>query len=227
MRTRIIAITALLIMIAMPAMAEVWTFGDSATHWDGWGTWSENKKDVIGIPDFSGGEATISGGNTLQGVSFFFSVDQYQNLYSSLTSGDLFINTDDDNAWNYVVRLNSDLTASVYEFEKSYTDRTAYKLAFANGDYRDYHPAWAKVWGEAIATGTWSGMPGLDANSDGIITISGLNISFDKLTLSYTVSCANDVVMADSFSQTPIPGAVWLLGSGLLGLIGMRRRARA
>ena len=29
------------------------------------------------------------------------------------------------------------------------------------------------------------------------------------------------------YSAVPIPGAVWLLGSGLLGLIGIRRRSRA
>lgn len=30
-----------------------------------------------------------------------------------------------------------------------------------------------------------------------------------------------------SISQVPIPGAVWLLGSGLVGLIGLKRRKRA
>lgn len=34
-------------------------------------------------------------------------------------------------------------------------------------------------------------------------------------------------VNAVSISSTPIPGAVWLLGSGLLGLVGIRRRRSA
>lgn len=227
MRTRIFILTMLFIMMSMPAAAAVWSFEDTVTHWDGWGTRSENKKDVIGMPDILGGEAIVSQGNTLQGVNFFFNVNQYQSLYPSLSSGDLFLNTDDDNAWNYVVKLNSDLTASVFEFEKSYTNRYAYDKGFAEGDYRDNHPAWGRVWGAAVASGTWSGMPGLDANNAGTISIAGLNINFDKLTIGYTVSCANDVIMADTFSKTPIPGAVWLLGSGLLGLIGLRRRIKA
>ncbi|MGE4294023.1 MAG: hypothetical protein AB7E32_17685, partial [Desulfovibrio sp.] len=174
-----------LALSALPAQADVWTFEDTVTHWDGWGTLQENNKDVIGMPDISGGEAVVSG-NTLQSVSIFFTVDQYQNLYSSLSSGDLFVNTNNDSTWDYVVKLNSDLTVSVYEFNKSYTDHTAYQLAFySGGDYRDNQPAWAKVFGEAIATGTWSGMPELDGSNSGTITIAGLNITFDSLTLGY------------------------------------------
>ena len=217
----------LFILSALPAQANVWTFGDDVNNWDGWGTYKENKLDVIGIPDLTGGEATYSG-NTLQSVSFFFTVDQYQNLYPNLSSGDLFVNTDNDSSWNYVIKLNNDLTASVYDFQKSYTDPNAYELGFySGGDYRDNHPAWGIVSGDAIASGTWSGMPALNGGTTGTITIAGLNIDFDSLTLGYTVSCANDVIMTDALSKTPIPGAVWLLGSGLLGLIGLRRRVKA
>lgn len=228
MRTKTFLIAVLFVLMAMPAMADVWTFGDTVNNWDGWGTYKENKLDVIGIPDITGGEAIVTG-NSLQGVSFFFTVNQNQNLYPNLGSGDLFINTDNDNAWNYVVKLNNDLSASVYEFQKSYTDtNNAYELGFyAGGDYRDNHPAWGNVSGSAIASGTWSGMPDLNGGTTGTITIAGLNLNFDTLTLGYTVSCANDVIMADTFSKTPIPGAVWLLGSGLLGLIGLRRRNKA
>ena len=40
-----------------------------------------------------------------------------------------------------------------------------------------------------------------------------------NLGLQYTLS-ANEMVI----SAIPIPGAVWLLGSGLIGLVGIRRR---
>ncbi len=35
----------------------------------------------------------------------------------------------------------------------------------------------------------------------------------------------NDIVLVFTAHPTPIPGAVWLLGSGLTGLVAMRRRA--
>lgn len=32
------------------------------------------------------------------------------------------------------------------------------------------------------------------------------------------------VVLSDEYSPTPVPGAVWLLGTGLVGLVGLRRK---
>ncbi|MBW1644914.1 MAG: PEP-CTERM sorting domain-containing protein, partial [Deltaproteobacteria bacterium] len=34
----------------------------------------------------------------------------------------------------------------------------------------------------------------------------------------------NSVTVSFNGSQVPVPGALWLLGSGLLGLVGIRRR---
>ena len=36
----------------------------------------------------------------------------------------------------------------------------------------------------------------------------------------------NDMIVKVSYVPTPIPAAVWLLGTGLLGLVGIRRRNR-
>lgn len=230
MRTLLtLALMAVFALSALPAQAETWTFEDQYTHWSGWGTHRENRKDVIGVPDFTHGTATVVD-NTLQEVNFFFTADKFEDSYNSLTTGDLFVNTDNDKAWNYLVRLNNDFTADVYNFEVGYTDKFfKYINGRSDGDYRDNHPAWGNVWGqEALYSGTWSGMPEFPgAGNVGEISIAGLNIDFDQLTLSYTVSCANDIMAADTFSKTPIPGAVWLLGSGLLGLIGLRRRNRS
>jgi hypothetical protein len=59
-------------------------------------------------------------------------------------------------------------------------------------------------------------------------TLNYFAFSSDSLISSVTFHDAgNDGYAVDNISTaTPIPGAVWLLGSGLLGLIGLRRRTR-
>jgi len=49
-----------------------------------------------------------------------------------------------------------------------------------------------------------------------------MGLSPDALGYHWTQGCGNDVVEGG----VPIPSAVWLLGSGLIGLIGIRRRFR-
>ncbi|QJB55313.1 VPLPA-CTERM sorting domain-containing protein [Pseudodesulfovibrio sp. zrk46] len=51
----------------------------------------------------------------------------------------------------------------------------------------------------------------------------GFNDSNNGVDLDYD----DFVIVARKTSATPIPGAVWLLGSGLVGLVGLRRRANA
>ncbi|MGE4291665.1 MAG: hypothetical protein AB7E32_05580 [Desulfovibrio sp.] len=71
-----------------------------------------------------------------------------------------------------------------------------------------------------VLTDAWT-IPGLNLTLDAGTLIIGFNDSgspdadFDDLILAATPTNA-----------TPIPGAVWLLGSGLLGLVGLRRRNR-
>ncbi|MBN2808381.1 MAG: VPLPA-CTERM sorting domain-containing protein [Deltaproteobacteria bacterium] len=46
---------------------------------------------------------------------------------------------------------------------------------------------------------------------------------YGNLSLNISVGVAND---DDNIGAVPIPGAIWLLGSGLLGMVGMRRRKK-
>jgi hypothetical protein len=51
------------------------------------------------------------------------------------------------------------------------------------------------------------------------------SISGGKITeVAYTDTFRTDAKVTYSYTATPIPGAVWLLGSGLVGMIGLRRK---
>jgi len=72
---------------------------------------------------------------------------------------------------------------------------------------------------------------GTDDNGDGIPG-SLWDDSFGEayFTLSGTLTMSSDadnVVNAEMFNPVPVPAAVWLFGSGLIGLVGMARYKKA
>nr|WP_320191367.1 VPLPA-CTERM sorting domain-containing protein [uncultured Desulfobacter sp.] len=66
---------------------------------------------------------------------------------------------------------------------------------------------------------TESGWTELSEYSDDFI-----DMSYDGTYLSATVSSLGIYAVVGKTSTVPVPGAAWLLGSGLLGLAGLRRR---
>ena len=48
-----------------------------------------------------------------------------------------------------------------------------------------------------------------------------LGLTLDEFTTHFTMECGNDNLMGHA--QVPIPGSLLLLGTGLLGLAGIRR----
>ena len=76
-----------------------------------------------------------------------------------------------------------------------------------------------------------SSNPAFDSENDwfsaGIITFGEDFSFFDLEVMDYDCGLGIFETVSGRFSATPIPGAVWLLGSGIVGLAGLRRRMKA
>ena len=88
--------------------------------------------------------------------------------------------------------------------------------------------------GDYIATGTGGTLTltGSDHFILGISTDGGSSWSADTSVISqgansYTVNFSDGSVLEVDVRVVPVPAAVWLFGSGLLGLIGIARRKTA
>lgn len=67
------------------------------------------------------------------------------------------------------------------------------------------------VWKYSSSTSTWA-------------SLSPADLAYDGTYASFTVSDLSDYAITGTSTPTPIPAAAWLLGSGLMGLAGMRRK---
>lgn len=63
-------------------------------------------------------------------------------------------------------------------------------------------------------------------NSPSSYTLWGLSYNTSLQQENYGIPNVDGEVTITPEATTPIPGAVWLLGSGLMGLVGIRRRQR-
>ncbi len=103
-----------LFLCASIAQAKTIEFGDTNNYWPGWGNGStDDTKDTIGIPNFTGGEAVIGDDGYLKSLKFNYTSDKSwaPNYWWVVSPGDLFINiilSEQDTNWDYLVDLLAD-----------------------------------------------------------------------------------------------------------------------
>lgn len=246
-----ILVLALFIFLIGPANATTVPFGDGTIYWSGHGNGTNDTEDVVGIPNITGGNYTITG-SVLQSITFKYTgTGTATSLWHDLVPGDLFIDTDADGTWDYVA-VNGSGTAE--------NDWNLYHITTALGAGTDAYIMAQETGPEYLRGGTvtWASVglqPRIDhpvgieldqlGLQDGSVHFDGWkNLGYDGQPLEstftftdgleassdwifgWTVNCGNDVIYEHGTSEAPIPGAVWLLSSGLLGLIGVRRRSR-
>jgi len=144
-------------------------------------------------------------------------------------SGDIFFDVGDD-GWDYAIRLNfSDMTYEVFDVTEAYLIPVTESInrpqsnPYKFGSNAVELPDWA---------GSFSFSSGLSDAETGFLgdnhyMISGFDLGFlagqGEFLVKFTMSCGNDNLKGVG-EVVPLPGAIWLLGSGLIGLVGLRRK---
>lgn len=77
----------------------------------------------------------------------------------------------------------------------------------------------------AISNGSWS-INTVNNTVNFTLDLTGTNLIGSDIAVRWAMTCANDVIEGE-VPAVPVPAAVWLFGSGLLGLVGVARRKAA
>jgi hypothetical protein len=238
-RLVLVASIATLLLLPCTAFALDFTFDDSVIYWNNWissnsdGTYiNDNVNDTIGYPDLIGGEGTITAGN-LTSINIF-----YNDYDPAVAAGDLFIDVGANSYWDYVLTAEgfiyrfADNTFSAFKDVNNADNNKLYEITtdWLDKGYliRNDHPYALNV--EALNSsipftdlGTYS-FSGF-VNGDDSVNFYGFSLPVgDKaFILGFGPNCANDVIY-EKVAPVPEPGTILLVGSGLIGLAGFRRK---
>ncbi len=143
--------------------------------------------------------------------------------------GYVFIDVGNNNTWDYAIGWSytlgtqsnnvSSLSAVIYDLNGGNLFQNVGATPFGASD--PWRTNIAGLTGTDIV-GQYFGMETVDGEKRNAIgfNVSSLNLGTGFST-HFTMECGNDNLVG---SEVPVPGAIWLLGSGLLGLVGIKRR---
>lgn len=133
-----------------------------------------------------------------------------------------------DRDWNFFGSWGADFTTS------------ALTVAYSGGNTASVDMSgWRVTWNGIAAINMGAGAPGVMANNDGIWGNGNDTLDYTTVVpmgdpsgfggVQYAVHFIGSInpVNTAVVSQVPVPAAAWLLGSGLLGLVGVARRKAA
>ena len=230
-------------VLAGQARASSVSFGDSTKYWQGYsnGT-ADDTRDTIGTPDFLGGTASFDDATGyLTGVSI-----NYTGYFSPVASGsarvipgDLFLDAGSDGHWDYVVKLVAGVQTPVANYASlsildvsaiaspsylmSGSDNSGY---WAGYGIRDRHPYAWDGGGTPLGTGSLTGFNQL-ASGGTLVFELGIGLPMNaNLTLAFSPSCANDVLIEKVSAPVPEPTGALIFGIGLAAVSRGQRALR-
>ena len=219
-------------IFAGQARASSVSFGDATKYWQGYSNGTvDDTRDTIGTPDFLGGTASFDDATGyLTGVSI-----DYTGYFSPVASGnarvipgDLFLDVGSDGHWDYVVKLVAGSQTPVANYASlsildvsaiaspsylmSGSDNNGY---WAGYGIRDRHPYAWDGGGTPLGTGSLTGFNQL-ASGGTLAFDLGIGLPMNaNLTLAFSPSCANDVLIEKVSAPVPEPTGALIFGIGL------------